>query len=1414
MASMVLGLDGSFYGTTYSGGSAHAGSVFKMTSTGQVTVLHSFNDGSIAEDGVNPQTGLLLGSDGNFYGTTYSGGPPVQGGSGWGVLFRITPQGVYSILHYFSDGTVLNDGRSPNGGLVEGPDGAFYGVTIAGGTGTYSGGTVYRITPQGMVSILHNFADSTVPNDGSDPVGNLTVGPGGNLYGVTASGGSNEDQGIIFMISPSGASYSVLHVFGSVGGMSDGASPTGGLVLGPDGNFYGTRVNLGSSASDFFKITPQGAETDLSSAATVAPGLPGPLTLGPDGNFYGMGARGGLENQGAIFCMAPSGNVTVLHSIGDGSIPGEGGFFANAVPAALVLGSDGDFYGTLPSYGTAGFGTVFKLVPGGMGLINPVSVNGSVGLPFRYAVTTTTQATNFSAVNLPVGLSLDPATGVISGTPTTTGTNVVALTLKNSATSNPATLTINISPLPAPAITSAPVAFGTQGSAFDYTVVASGKPTSFAASGLPNGLSIDAATGIISGSSSVAVTASATISATNSSGTGTATLNIQIFGSSPTPGQEYVNYYGFGTADPQGLDEEPLSLIQGFDGDLYGTALVSAMIYDLKAQGTFTTAFSFPSFGVGSPNGLLQGADGNFYVTGSFTSSMGGVAKITPQGNYTALAALGDSGDGLNEVPLTQASDGNFYGVTTQGGTGAGTIFRLTPGGAVTVLHTFQDGSVSNDGSAPCDPLVQGADGNLYGSAQYAGTGFAGIIFKMTLQGQYSIIHVFSGTVKNSQGQTVSDGNYPRQLIVGGDGNLYGVTYEGGLSGNGTAFKMTTAGVETILHSFDSAGNDGTNPTTITEGNDGNFYGTTTQGGASGDGVIFEVTGAGFETQLHNFGSVSNDGQNPKSLFTGQDGNLYGTCGSGGSTSIYDTVGTAFALIVQQAPTHVPIFTGAAAGSAPINSIFSFTPKAQFGVYGSLADTASAVQPVGSLAGIEAMFVSIFEPATASANWTMSGTLPTGLNFDAASGTISGSVATAGTTTITMTPHNSVGPAAAATTVTLTFYAPPVISSVATATATVNANFKYTITSSGSPTSFNATFLPAWLSLNSSTGVLSGTPNFAGVYVFDVMATNAAGTGMETVTLTVGGGPASAPTISSATTMSGPIDSAFTYQIAASQNPTSFSASGLPPGLLFNSASGLIYGTTTTSGTFLMPISATNASGTTVSSVTVTIAGLAPPRFPPRMATTGTPGSLFSYQIPATGLVTLYTATGLPAGLTLNSQSGLITGTPTGTGDVAVTVTAQNSAGITTATLGLVIGTPASNSFGSWSGSYGASAIPTATPENDGLPNLLKYVFNIAPNSSMSATDRAALPTLGEDTTSSPGTTYLELTFREYASLSGYAVQLQTSTDMLKWTTVTPAINQIVAVDPSTNDPVREMGVVFTGGDAQFIRLNVTPIGN
>jgi uncharacterized repeat protein (TIGR03803 family) len=276
-------------------------------SSGNETVLHSF--GATSTDGSGPGV-PIQGKDGNFYGTTYGGGAnklstgSFSGATGDGTFYMITPAGVETVLYSF--GTSSTDAINPSNGVIQGTDGNFYGTTVSGGAMTdepqgTGQGTVYRITPAGEETVIYAFGASS--SDGYGPTGTLAQDSAGNLYGTTCNGCSTISGGTLFEVTPAGVE-TVLHTFNPSSGV-DGLAP-GSVILGSDGNLYGTTSSGGAGAGGIvFMITPAGAESVLyafgNSGAVAKPGtdgsFPNGVIQGTDGNLYGTTSAGGASES-------------------------------------------------------------------------------------------------------------------------------------------------------------------------------------------------------------------------------------------------------------------------------------------------------------------------------------------------------------------------------------------------------------------------------------------------------------------------------------------------------------------------------------------------------------------------------------------------------------------------------------------------------------------------------------------------------------------------------------------------------------------------------------------------------------------------------------------------------------------------------------------------------------------------------------------------------------------------------------------------------------------------------------------------------------------------------------------------------------------------------------------------------------
>jgi uncharacterized repeat protein (TIGR03803 family) len=444
-APLVQGTNGNLYGTSSLGGANAAncaygdcGTVFEITPSGKLTTIYSFCSQMSCTDGAAPNAGLLLGSDGGFYGTTVGGGA-----HGGGEVFKITQKGELTVLHSF-DG---NDGDGPYAGVVQGTDGNFYGTTFAGGA--YQYGTVFKMRPNGALTTLYSFCSQTNCADGAEPhFAGLIQGADGDFYGTTEAGGANNSSsclygvgcGTVFRITSTGA-LTTVYSFCSQANCTDGYFPAAGLVQAADGSFYGTTVEGGSiSSSDgtVFRITSSGTLTTLHSFCSQGcsdGSTPyGVLVQGTNGNIYGTTVSGGSGGNGTVFEITPTGKLTTLHNFGvtDGDEPFAG----------LVQATNGKFYGTTSEGGASGncasgCGTVFGLSVGLGPFIETQPTSAAVGARVTVLGNNLMGTTSVTFNGMPTTFTIVSSTAITTTVPSGATTGAVVVTTPGGAlTSN------------------------------------------------------------------------------------------------------------------------------------------------------------------------------------------------------------------------------------------------------------------------------------------------------------------------------------------------------------------------------------------------------------------------------------------------------------------------------------------------------------------------------------------------------------------------------------------------------------------------------------------------------------------------------------------------------------------------------------------------------------------------------------------------------------------------------------------------------------------------------------------------------------------------------------------------------------------------------------------------------------------
>ena len=322
-ASFVQAPDGNFYGTTNAGGTSGncnsgtgCGTVFKITPGGTLTTLYNFCAQTGCTDGSSPQAALVLATDGNFYGTTQSGGS-----NNCGTVFKISPGGTLTTLHRFG----YTDGAFPQAALVQATDGNFYGTAFYGGA--YGYGTVFEINPGGTLTTLYSFFCAQAGClDGAHPSGTLVQATNGNFYGTTVYGGAS-GYGTVFEIT-SGGTLTTLYSFCAQAGCPDGANPWGTLVQATDGNFYGTTLYGGANTNGtVFEITAGGTLSTLHSFDYTDGYAPyGGLVQASDGSFYGTTNGGGAMGDGTAYRLDVGLGVTLsVSTVGSGAVTSSDG---------------------------------------------------------------------------------------------------------------------------------------------------------------------------------------------------------------------------------------------------------------------------------------------------------------------------------------------------------------------------------------------------------------------------------------------------------------------------------------------------------------------------------------------------------------------------------------------------------------------------------------------------------------------------------------------------------------------------------------------------------------------------------------------------------------------------------------------------------------------------------------------------------------------------------------------------------------------------------------------------------------------------------------------------------------------------------------------------------------------------------
>ena len=358
-------------------------------------------------------------------------------------------------------------------------------------------------------------------------------------------------------------------------------------------------------------------------------------------------------------------------------------------------------------------------------------------------------------------------------------------------------------------------------------------------------------------------------------------------------------------------------------GNFYGTTNIggisdSGVVFRVDTSGHEAVLYSFTGGSDGAyPNGVMRDLQGNLYGTttnGGGASSAGVVFKVDTSGHETVLYSFtgGDDG-GYSDAGVTRDSKGNLYGTTNSGGAwGRGVVFKVDRSGHETVLHTFKRGL---DGNQPDNAgVILDSEGNLYGTTAFGGEGNAGVVYKLDMRGNETILYGFPGA---------ADGQFPAYAgVILSDGHFYGTTELGGRGGVGVVYRLDGDGDETLLYSFELLTENGFGRPTggVIRDGDGNFYGTTFAGPANlgyANGVVYKVDAAGHAMALHSFTGGADGGGPYGNVILHSAGDLYGTANGGGASGqgvVYKIDSSGHEKVLYS-------FTGGADGGGPLAGV-------------------------------------------------------------------------------------------------------------------------------------------------------------------------------------------------------------------------------------------------------------------------------------------------------------------------------------------------------------------------------------------------------------------------------------------------------------------------------------------------------------
>ena len=926
-----------------------------------------------------------------------------------------------------------------------------------------------------------------------------------------------------------------------------------------------------------------------------------------------------------------------------------------------------------------------KVVSFSVGLGAPVVTSGATGLAGQvgvgytaYTITATNTPTSFGVTgSLPPGLTLSGA--AISGSPSAAGSFNFTVTAGNATGTGTQAVSIVISQL-APVVNSPATASGVTGQFFSYPISALNSPTSFGASNLPPFLTLT--NGVISGTppalASTVGTYNLTLSASNGAGTGTQSLSIGITLGAPAVtspssasgevGVAITAYQITGSNSPSGFGATglPANLSVSATGLITGTPTTAgtsnASVTVQNATNSASQSVSFviavgrPAISSAAAAGAALGQPFTYQIAAtngptSFSAS-GLPAGLSVNGNTGLISgtpsALGNSQITLSASNGTGAGANAALALAVVGITSADSV-----GGVVGQAFSYQissNGTASGNYSAPGLPanlVLNAASGAITGTPAAAGS--SNVTLSLPTTAGVTVSRVVTISIALAAPVITSSATAP-----GGQSGQPYVGYQITASNAPSSFSVLAGALPPGLSLDRLSGLVSGTPSTV-----GSFAATLGATNVTGTGTLAVSFSIGLGKPVISSAAAAN-----AVLAVGFN---YQIAASNSPTG-FNATGLPPGLVVNTANGAISGAPTTSAGS-PFAVMLSATNLSGTGTQ-LLSISVSQIAPVinspGAAAGVTGQPFSYQISALNGPSSFGAAGLPPGVTVNSTTGLVSGTVPAlanaVGNYNATVSASNGSGTGSQSLTIGITLGG-PAVTSPNNASGSVGVAFApYQITGSNSPTSFAASALPAGLSV-SATGLISGTPTTAGVSNGSVTVQNAAGFATLGVRFEIGVGK---PAISSPSTAGAALGQPFSFQIAASNGPSSFSATGLPPGLLLNPGIGLISGTPTVLGSTQVSLNASNGTGTGAdAALVITVVGITSAD-----SASGVVGQAFSYQITTNGSASgNYSAVGLPAGLSLNAGTGAISGSPAAAGSGNVTVSVPTSAGVTVSKL-------------------------------------------------------------------------------------------------------------------------------------------------